>query len=192
MGKKQEKSRIFSAFCGFTKSTGGSGPCHFIPPWYGTGQNRLFLPLFWGRRSRLASMFTKSCGAQSIEHLRNCGASWGIASTRLLGQELQRFQIGREKIKRNAAFINIVFHIIPNFELDSEDVQDHEEKRFRTSKPKYNWLEGQYESLYGVWALLRMIRTFTRSTLTARPILKKASQYSIGSIERRKPRLKSL
>ena len=114
------------------------------------GQNRPFLPLFWGRNARLASMFTKSWGAQSIEHLRNCGAVWGIASSRLLGQELQRFQIWREKIKRDAAFINDVFHMIPNFEPDSEDVQDHEEKRFRTSKPKYNWLEGQYESLYGV------------------------------------------
>ena len=117
------------------------------------GQNRPFLPLFKGRNARLPSMFTKSWGAQSIEHLRNSKGSRGIASTRLLDQELQQFQIGREKIKTNAAFMNDVFHIIPNCEPDSEDVQDHKEKRFRTSKPKYNWLEGQYEPLYGVLSI---------------------------------------
>jgi hypothetical protein len=49
--------------------------------------------------------------------------------------------------------MNDVFHIIPNCEPDSEDVQDHKEKRFRTSKPNYNWLEGQYEPLYGVLSI---------------------------------------
>ena len=60
------------------------------------------------------------------------------------------FVLGREKIKTNAAFINDVFQIIPNCEPDSDDVESHEEKRFRASKLKYNWLEGQYESLHGV------------------------------------------
>ena len=49
--------------------------------------------------------------------------------------------------------MNDGLHIISICESDSEDVQEHEEKHFRSSKPRYNWLEGQYEPLCGVLSI---------------------------------------